>query len=86
MLKVGGGLTPWPAGQHLVCYQLNQVSKPSLDPYKYPLLVEIKTTHSTCSSPLVKFGLVVVAQVKPCQESKVESSILSSFESSLGDR
>jgi hypothetical protein len=41
-LKVGGGRTPWLAGHvarlaghHLVCYQLNQVSKPSLDPCKY---------------------------------------------------
>jgi hypothetical protein len=42
-LKVGGGRTPWPAnhvarpaGHHLVCYQLNQVGNPTLDPYKYP--------------------------------------------------
>jgi hypothetical protein len=42
-LKVGGGRTPWlvrhvarPAGHHLVCYRLNQVGDPSLDPYKYP--------------------------------------------------
>jgi hypothetical protein len=40
-LKVGGDQTPWPAGHvarpaghHLACYQLNQVSNPSLDPYK----------------------------------------------------
>jgi hypothetical protein len=51
-LKVGGGRTPWPAdnvtrpaGYHLAC---------SLDPYKYPLPVEIKATHSICSSPIVK--------------------------------
>jgi hypothetical protein len=60
-LKVDGGQTPWlaghvarPAGHHLACYRLNQVSNPSLDPYKYPLPVEIKATHSTCSSTLVK--------------------------------
>jgi hypothetical protein len=42
-LKVGGGRIPWPAdhvarlvGHHLACYRLNQVSNPSLDPYKYP--------------------------------------------------
>jgi hypothetical protein len=43
MPKVCGGRTPWPpghmarsVGHHLVCYRLNQVSNPSLDPYKYP--------------------------------------------------
>jgi hypothetical protein len=43
MLKVDGGRTPWPAvhvarpaGHYLVCYQLYQVSNPSLDSYKYP--------------------------------------------------
>jgi hypothetical protein len=42
-LEVGGSRTRWlvshvagPAGQHLACYQLNQVSNSSLDPYKYP--------------------------------------------------
>jgi hypothetical protein len=60
-LKVSGGRIPWslghmarPAGHHLASYRLNQVSNPSLDPYKYPLPVEINTPHSTCSSPLVK--------------------------------
>jgi hypothetical protein len=59
--KVSGGRTPWlpghmarPVGHYLVSYRLNQVSNPSLDPYKYPLPVEIKTPHFTCSSPLVK--------------------------------
>jgi hypothetical protein len=63
-LKVGGGRTPWSAGHmarpvdhHLACYRLNQFGNLSLDPYKYPLLVEIKATHSTCSSPLVKVRL-----------------------------
>jgi hypothetical protein len=32
------------------------------------------------------FDLVIVAQVKPYRESRVESSIHSSFGSSLGDR
>jgi hypothetical protein len=61
MLKVIGDRTPWPtghmarsAGHHLACYRLNQVGNPSLDPNKYPILVEIKITpHSFCSSPLV---------------------------------
>jgi hypothetical protein len=42
-LEVGGSQTQWlvghvvrPAGQHLACYQLNQVGNSSLDPYKYP--------------------------------------------------
>jgi hypothetical protein len=62
--NVGGGQTPWlpghvarPAGHHIVSYQLNQVGYPSLDPYKYPLPVEIKTPHSSCSSPLVKVSV-----------------------------
>jgi hypothetical protein len=46
-LKVGGGQTPWLPDQVAI-------SNPSLDPYNTPLLVEIKATHSTCSSPLVK--------------------------------
>jgi hypothetical protein len=66
--RVGGGRIPWPvdhvarpaghvarpAGHHLVSYRLNQVDNPSLDPYKYPLPVEINTPHSTCSSQLIK--------------------------------
>jgi hypothetical protein len=32
-LKVGGRQTPWPTN-HVVCYLLNQVSNPTLDPYK----------------------------------------------------
>jgi hypothetical protein len=43
-LEVGGSRTRWPpghvampAGQHLACYRLNQVSNSSMDPYKYPL-------------------------------------------------
>jgi hypothetical protein len=40
-LEVGRDRTPWlaghvarPADHHLACYRLNQVSNPSLDPYK----------------------------------------------------
>jgi hypothetical protein len=43
MLKVGGDQAPWsvghvarPVGYYLVCFQLNQVGNPALDPYKYP--------------------------------------------------
>jgi hypothetical protein len=46
-----------PVSHHLACYQLKKVGNPSLDPYKYPLSVEIKATHSTCSSPLVKVSI-----------------------------
>jgi hypothetical protein len=56
-LEVGGNRTRWPlghvarpAGQHLACYGLNQGGNFSLD----PLLVEFKTPHYICSSPLVK--------------------------------
>jgi hypothetical protein len=52
-LKVDGSRTPWlvghvarPVGHHLTCYRLNQVGNPSLNPYKYPLSVEIKATHT----------------------------------------
>jgi hypothetical protein len=60
-LEIDGGWTSWPpghvdmsAGHHLASYRLNQVGNPSLDLYIYPLPVEIKIPHSTCSSPLVK--------------------------------
>jgi hypothetical protein len=59
-LKIGGSRTPWPTGHmarpashDLACYRLNQVGNPYLDPYKYPLPVKIKATHTTCSSPHV---------------------------------
>jgi hypothetical protein len=56
--KVGGGRTTWPAGQHLVSYRLNQVSNPSLDPYKYPFYLwkSEHTPHfgdSTCKAPIL---------------------------------
>jgi hypothetical protein len=70
------------ASQHLACYQHNQVSNSSLDPYKYPPSVEFKTPHSTCKCS----SLVVVVQAKPCRKSRVESSLRSSSGSSLGDR
>jgi hypothetical protein len=60
-LKVGAGHTPLqaghmarPTGHLLACYRVNQDGNPSLDPYKYPLPVEIKATHNTWISPLVK--------------------------------
>jgi hypothetical protein len=60
-LEVGGSQTRWPVshvarpiGQQLECYGLNQVGNTSFDPYKYALLMEFNTPHSTCSSPLVK--------------------------------
>jgi hypothetical protein len=50
-LEVGGSRTRWPAdhvarpaGQHLACYRLNQVSNSSLDPYKYPRADGIQDT------------------------------------------
>jgi hypothetical protein len=87
-LKVGFFQTPWPAGHvarqaghYLVCYRLNQVSKPFLDPYKYPLLVEIKATYSTCSSPHVKIQFSssstgkALSRVKSQESSRVEHSL-----------
>jgi hypothetical protein len=74
--KVGRGQTTRPtshvarpAGHHLVSYQLNQVGKPSLDPYKYPSTDENQNTHthtphfgdSTCKAPI----LSVVARRSP---------------------
>jgi hypothetical protein len=59
--EVSGSWTRWPAGhvarpvsQHLACYELNGFVNSSFDPYKYPLPMEFKIPHSTCSSPLVK--------------------------------
>jgi hypothetical protein len=50
-LEVSGSRTWWlarhvarPAGQHLVCYRLNQVGNSSLDPYKYPRVDGIQYT------------------------------------------
>jgi hypothetical protein len=58
---VSGGCTPWlagymarPASKHPVNYRLNQVNNCSWDSYKYPSADGIHTSHSTCSSPLVK--------------------------------
>jgi hypothetical protein len=50
---VGGGRAPWPAGQHLASYQLNQVGNFSWDSYKYPPSMEFNTPHSTYNSTLV---------------------------------
>jgi hypothetical protein len=44
--EVNGGLSTRPAGLHLVSYHLRQVSGAPPRPYKYPLLVEIRT-HTT---------------------------------------
>jgi hypothetical protein len=68
-MKVGGGRTPWPADHHLAFYGLNQVGNPSLHPYKYPLPMEIKATHSTSSSPLVK------VQFSSCSVGKALSGV-----------
>jgi hypothetical protein len=67
---VGGGCAPWPAGQHLVNYQLNQVANCSWDSYKYLPTDGIQNTtlylyFSTCKGS----GFVVEAQVRPCWES-----------------
>jgi hypothetical protein len=73
----------WLAGHHVAPNRPLQVNGGPIHPYKYPppLTVKVEIPHSTCNSPLVKgFSLVVVAQVKPCQESRVE---LSRVESSL---
>jgi hypothetical protein len=51
-------------------------------PYRWILNNTHYLEFSTCKC----FGLVVVAQTKPCRESRVESSIRSSSGSSLGDR
>jgi hypothetical protein len=50
-LELGARWTQWPAGhmarpagQHLLCYQLNLVGNSSLDPYKYPPADGIRDT------------------------------------------
>jgi hypothetical protein len=67
-LKVGGGRTPWLAAHHLACYRLNQVGNPSLD-INTPYLWKSKQDTLLVILHLYRFGLVVVAQVKPCRES-----------------
>jgi hypothetical protein len=51
--KVGEGRTTWPAGHvarpaghHSVSYRLNQVSNPTLNPYKYPTTSGNQNTHN----------------------------------------
>jgi hypothetical protein len=90
--RVGGdrssrpvGHVAWPPSLHLAPNRPLQVGGGPIHRYKYPLVVKVDTPHSMCSSPLV-CSLVVVAQAKPCWELRVESSLRSSSESSLGDR
>jgi hypothetical protein len=83
-LKVGGGQTPWLTGHHMACYRLNQVSNPTLDPFKYPLPLEIKARHTTCNSPLVQVRFSSSSTGEAL--SRVESSFRSSSKSSLRDQ
>jgi hypothetical protein len=55
-LKVGGGRTPWPATTWRVT-DLTKSVTPPWTPINTPLLVKIKATHTTCSSPLVKVSV-----------------------------
>jgi hypothetical protein len=57
--KVGAGQTTWPAGHHLVNYQLNQVGNPSLDPYKYPSTGGNQSTHHILEIPPAKLPFIV---------------------------
>jgi hypothetical protein len=64
--KVSGCRTTWltghmarPVGHHMVSYQLNQVGKPSLDPYKYPSTGGNWNTHHILEIPLVKLLFLV---------------------------
>jgi hypothetical protein len=61
MKKVSGDRITWlaahmarPTGYHLVSYQLNQVSNPSLDSYKYPSTSGNHNTHHILEIPLAK--------------------------------
>jgi hypothetical protein len=63
---VCGDRTTWPAshvagpaGHHLVSNQLNQVSDPSLDPYKYPSIGGNQNTHDILEIPLAKLPFLV---------------------------
>jgi hypothetical protein len=63
--KVGAGRTTWltghvarPVGHHLMSYRLNQVSNPSLDPYKYPSTGGNKNTHHILQIPLAKLSFL----------------------------
>jgi hypothetical protein len=68
-----GGESRW-RPLHLVPNWPLQVGGGPIHPYKYPLIVKVDTTlilqFSTCNGS----NLVVVAQAKPCWESRVESS------------
>jgi hypothetical protein len=47
-----------PVGHHLMSYRLNQVSNPSLDPYKYPSTGGNKNTHHILQIPLAKLSFL----------------------------
>jgi hypothetical protein len=64
--KVGGGRTTWPthhmaelAGHDFMSYQLNQVSNPSLETYKYPSTGGNQNTRHILDIPLAKLPFLV---------------------------
>jgi hypothetical protein len=75
----------WPANTWWITDLIKSITAPRTHITPPPLPMEFNTPHNTCSSPLVKVS-VVEAQVKPCRESRVESSLCSRSGSSLGDR
>jgi hypothetical protein len=92
--KVGGNWEEWPAGHtdgrpaihHLQTISIKSVEAP-IFLYIRILMAEFTDTtlfleFSTCKGS----GLVIEAQVKPCRESRLESSLCSSSVSSFGDQ
>jgi hypothetical protein len=92
--RVNGNQKEWPTGhvdghpgiRHLQTNSIKSVEAPL---NLYIRILKVEFTHTTLFLELSTFkgsNLVVEAQAKPCEGSRVESSLRSSSRSSLGDR
>jgi hypothetical protein len=92
--RVGRNQEEWPAGHVDGCLAVHHLQTDSIKSVDAPLylyigILIVKFTHTTliCYFSTCKgSNLVVEAQAKLCQESRVKSSLHSSSGSSLGDR
>jgi hypothetical protein len=92
-LEGGGGLEEWPADHvdcrsavHLLQTNLAKSVETPLCPYISPPMVEDSTTHSTCSSPLVKVRFSSSSTGEALSRVKSLVKFCSSSGSSLKDR
>jgi hypothetical protein len=93
-LRVDGYWEEWPVGHVDGHPAIHHLQIKSIKSVEAPLYLDIRIltvefTHTTLFLYFSSYkspGLVVEAQAKPCRESRVESSLCSSFESSLEDQ